>query len=557
MAVTVAQCNEMKGKYSVIVAILVFLCSALVALWYEMVKVERTHFDSDFDELMPFSLIENNFSFHNLSSFGTDPVDNTLVQLKTRYQIYNTSEYIDEVSSEYIDEVSKPVKLFEKNVSYHNFGISGFDNTSIQPNQIENNTLTYLVQDTATDITKGLAGSLQDNYSESESKVQLLGNISNESSMSTSKPENTSFEANDWENLPNFVCMQNAEAFTTKEVIEKGISDGVMYRFDVKPPSGPIIWRSGLLLAWFTCEGNLYHFMTETLHPIVYTLNAINFEEPPLLGIVASASMNRWKANETGCHGGTYYPLFSAFNVDPVMFSFPNPHHPASDHTELDDAGCAYPGPSERWQLSKTYCFKETHQILIPGAWSPAVVPRLLAWAGCAEGPSSGVRVAIVQRRRSRRILNVGDLVQAAAPLVAAVSVVYLEDMSLQEQIRSTACGGVILAGVQGAGLQWATLMGQDGARAGLIEWVWRYWDTLYAGTVGGSARGIARTIEDANVHEPCPVPRGAGCCCPGSDAACAPGECAYPTKNVDIVVDLEAWRQDLQELIAHIRASP
>ena len=393
----------------------------------------------------------------------------------------------------------------------------------------------------------------KDRNNQAGASADLAGNVSEslEKSMPTSK--NTSFVSYEWETLPNFVCMKNAVAFTTKEIIEKEICDGQTYRLEINPPTGTVVWRPALLLTWFTCEGNLHHFMTDTLHPIVHTLDISNFEEPPLLGVVASVSLSRWKANETGCHGGTYYPLFSAYNVDPVMFSFPNSHHRLSDHKDLDDEGCVYPGPNERWQLPKTYCFNHTVEAS-RREWSPSVVPGLLAWAGCMKDPSSGIRVAIVQRLRTRRILNADNLVLAAAPLVEAVSVVYLEDMSVQEQIRSTACGSVILAGVQGAGLQWATLMGQDGARAGLIEWVWRSWDTNYAGRVSLGARGIVRTIEDANVHEPCPVPRGAGCCCPSSDAACDEGPCAFPTKNVDITVDVNAWQQDLLELIAHIR---
>ena len=166
--------------------------------------------------------------------------------------------------------------------------------------------------------------------------------------------KNSSFVSYEWETLPNFVCMKNAVAFTTKEIIEKEICDWQTYRLEINPPTGTVVWRPGLLLTWFTCEGNLHHFMTaltDTLHPIVHTLDISNFEELPLLGVVASVSLSRWKANETGCHGGTYYPLFSAYNVDPVMFSFPNSHHRLSDHKDLDEEGCVYPGPNERWQL--------------------------------------------------------------------------------------------------------------------------------------------------------------------------------------------------------------
>jgi hypothetical protein len=379
---------------------------------------------------------------------------------------------------------------------------------------------------------------------------------SDQKGMSNDAP--TAPQIHEWEKLPNFVCMQNARFFTTKEVIKNTVSDGGgdrTYRIDIDPPSGPVIWRSTLLIAWFTCEGNLHHLMTETLHPIVTALESMTINDSddlPLIGIGASSGLRPWKANESGCHGATFYPLFNALNIDPVLFSFDNLDNPG--FVPLENV---YPAPNERWELKNLYCFRNTQQVP-PGARTASLAPQLLSWSGCDPNTSPGLRVAIVQRQKSRKILNLDALVLVAKSTagVANVSVLVLEDMTVQEQVREMACGKVIVAGVHGAGLQWTTLWEHTGNRAALIEWGWRDWNSYYAERVSGPARSTFRKIADENIHDKCPVPRTSACCCPGVDNTSCPndgGSCPWPTKNVDVVVDLTSWSQDLTEMVAFV----
>ena len=357
----------------------------------------------------------------------------------------------------------------------------------------------------------------------------------------------------DWGALPNHVCMLNARTFTTKEPMESTVEDGGgrrSYRLEVEPPSAPVVWRDALLLAWFTCEGNLHHFMRQTLHPIVHALSEANFSGPPLLGIVASSGMNRWRLNESWCHGPAYRELLGVFGLDATIVSFP-PALPVTgaNYVPGDERGQVYPDWNKRWRNDTVYCFRETRQVHA-GAYSHSVVPRLMAWAGCVPEP---VRVVIVQRAESRRILNAQELARAASTLNDHVSVAVLEALSLQEQVRLMACGSVVVAGVHGAGLEWVTLWEQTGSLSALIEWGWRDWGSYYAGSVGPSSRAIFRRLEDESIKDPCPVPREAQCCCPQDGVSCGGGQCPWPTKFVDIVVNVETWLSDLKSMLEFV----
>ena len=347
--------------------------------------------------------------------------------------------------------------------------------------------------------------------------------------------------------LPNFVCMHNAHFFTTRKVITSADTrDAQTYRINVSPPPTPVIWRSTLVIAWFTCEGNLHHLMTETLHPILNAVNDTITDDPPLVAIVSSYGLKTWNAGDRGCHGATFYPLFAAFNIDPVLFSFGGK---IKDSTPRQNV---YPGPTERWNMNNTYCFRETKQVS-DNAYSASLSQKLLSWAGCdTSSKKYEFRVVIVQRQESRRILNIDELVLAAKNITnQSVSVTVLENMTMQEQVREMACGNVIVAGAQGAGLQWTTLWA--GHRCALIEWGWRNWSSYYTGRIGRDTHSIFREISDDNIYDTCPVPRTGDCCCPSTTCRPDGKPCPWPTKNVDVVVNLTSWKQDLADMIAFI----
>ena len=367
-----------------------------------------------------------------------------------------------------------------------------------------------------------------------------------------------------WQELPNHVCMLNSRVFTTREVIQNTVSDGGgnrKYKFEVSPPTGPVCWRRSLILAWFTCEGNLHHFLEDTLHPLVQSLDSVtdfdDNDENPVLGIVGSTGLSRWKQNEKGCHGSTYYPLLSAFKIEPVIFSFPNPPdvEKTSDFRNGDDSGYIYPGYNENWRPDVVYCFRSTVQVQ-PGGRSQALVSHLKSWSNCSSDSSTAVKLSIVQRMTTRKILNIDELVSAAKAIIGIkeVKVLALETMTLKEQIQEMACGYVIVAGVHGAGLEWVTLWEHLAERAALIEWGWKGWESFYAHRVrGDTVTATFRKIADKDIHEPCSVPRRSNCCCPYHDKNCSDGTCAFPTKFVDIDIDVELWKQDLQLMLAFV----
>jgi hypothetical protein len=212
---------------------------------------------------------------------------------------------------------------------------------------------------------------------------------------STSSDTPTTFQVHEWKKLPNFVCMKNARFFTTKNVVRNNFSDGggfMRYRINLKPPSGPVIWRSTLLIARFSCEGNLHHLMTETLHSILSALERMNTSDSddlPLVAICAKSGLRPWKANQSGCHGATFYPLFNALDIGSVLFSIDNFDTRGSVPKDKSRSENVYPAPNKRWQLKNIYCFRNTQHVP-SGARTASLAPRLLSWSGCNPKTSPG-----------------------------------------------------------------------------------------------------------------------------------------------------------------------
>lgn len=360
----------------------------------------------------------------------------------------------------------------------------------------------------------------------------------------------------DWGKLPNYVCMQGGELFATRHSISSSIirddSGERSYTIPMRTLSAPFFWRSQLILAWFSCEGNLHHFMAQTLHPIANTLDELDGGggiDKPVIAIVASEGLGAWKTNTTheqGCHGSAFYPMFSVLGVDPLLFSFPIGNMPGG--VQLNGGGVVFPDWNQDWDNTSVYCFHSTQQVK-PEGRSGTLHRKLLDWSGCVTTPHP--RLVIIQRKLSRRVINVGALVSVAQEMfpLMRVSIAVLEDLTVSDQLNLIACGSVIVAGAQGAGLQWTSFWDPTGARSALIEWGWREWPAFYAGRV---ARGTFRMVEE--LVEPCLVPRREeACCCPGVDPHCmSDGRlCPWPTKSVDIVVSIESWKQDLAQMVA------
>ena len=177
----------------------------------------------------------------------------------------------------------------------------------------------------------------------------------------------------------------------------------------------------------------------------------------------------------SSCHGPGFFSLYESIGVYSV-FGFQDPAHgsptgkfypPPKPGDSNALAGAANSGvvPSAIpvWDPNQIYCFNKTVQVNPGGSIQsndPASLGfKILKWAststvpidGCgtdADGddgdggggvPSSaafGVRVVIVNRRKSRRIGNVDELATHARTIngVGSVAVVELEALSLKEQ---------------------------------------------------------------------------------------------------------------------------
>jgi hypothetical protein len=171
-----------------------------------------------------------------------------------------------------------------------------------------------------------------------------------------------------------------------------------------------------------------------------------------------------------------------------------------------------------------------------------------LQWRPSNASPPTQLRVVIIQRLNSRKIKNIAALVSAARSVqnITDVSVAVMENMTMQEQIRMITCGHVIVAGAQGAGLQWTSFLKYTGRPAALIEFTWRSWPPFYSSTQGKLVHYLEQNIPDQDAA--CPAKYNNTACC---------NDCDYKTKFFDIIVDEAQFKQNLGALAHKIGAPP
>jgi len=112
-------------------------------------------------------------------------------------------------------------------------------------------------------------------------------------------------------------------------------------------------------------------------------------------------------------------------------------------------------------------------------------------------------------------------------------------------------CGRVIFAGVQGAGLKWATFLKsvERTRRSALIEFVWDGWPSRY------EKRVMSSHVQTYVQKIPSPL----ASCPPGyPDPTCCDknrhdGACPYPTKDYDINVTVEEWKGRIENAASFI----
>ena len=298
------------------------------------------------------------------------------------------------------------------------------------------------------------------------------------------------------------VCVIENRGFALREPVVQKPSDyggEHMYTLPLMRPPPAATWNDTLIVAWFTCEGNPYHMMHETLGPISHTMQ--------LHGLTSAAVIIVGKAQwpppaASGCHSTRFSPLLGVLGV----------------------------------YFAADTCYRRAIQVTPD---TVGTMPnQLLDWAGPQQCNQN--RVVIVQRKSSRRIGNIDTLRKIALEYTPDVRIVTLEDMPLREQIKALSCG--IVAGVHGAGLAWAQLLKATGKAAALIEWTWHKWNSFY---VARCRSNLVLAIESK-------IPL-ANTWCPNA-AACA-GDRDYPTKHFDVNVTEVSWRKDLDAATLHVRA--
>ena len=276
-------------------------------------------------------------------------------------------------------------------------------------------------------------------------------------------------------------------------------------------------WHDTLVLAWHTCEGNLYHMMHETLAPISHAIAKHNLQNAHV-AIVGGA----WPpVQPDGCHSMRYLPLYKALNVS-TLYNFEGSFSVQTNHT-------------------LTKCYRQAVQVQ-PDT-NTNWYANVLKWASGPKCADRKPRVVIIQRTQTRRILNVQQLRDVALGFTRHVQVVDLQVMSVQNQIRTITCGNPVVAAVHGAGLAWTMLLKHTGRRAAVIEWTWPSWSTYYAGR-SQSTNVLAFESRLPMSHTTCPG---------GYVKNCCSGDCHYPTKHVDVKVDTQTWHRDLTRAFTHI----
>lgn len=372
----------------------------------------------------------------------------------------------------------------------------------------------------------------------------------------------------------DFVCIDRGRLVTTRHDIPQQTTDnGGTRRYGINAlkeneelSNTHVNFYPSLVLGSFTCEGNIHHLMTETLHPVrqavVEQFNTHDNadedgQQTPLLAIMSFTDLWKSDGNSTGCHGPRYASMFQALGVVwPTMY-IRIPKEPF------------YPSDNQVWNTSATYCFERT--VHSQPRVKSDLETALFAWAAAATGTTgesnkdvsscddnrNGVHVVILDRQETRHILNVQELAVVAEKMtnIRKVSVVQLEQLSIPQQVALVSCPKVIYVGVQGAGLQWGTFLKHHPPqqRSVLIQITWRDWNPHPAYSSNyTNLQSLALKVPDHMIA--CPqngkYEYSPTCC----DHEHKPGTpCKYPTKDFDVSVPVSDWQRHLEHAVNFI----
>lgn len=194
-----------------------------------------------------------------------------------------------------------------------------------------------------------------------------------------------------------------------------------------------------------TCEGNLHHFWQDCtfgLYGAMKATSRLGSEVPNQLFY----KQPLWDLDRSdGCHNPARYQEFlSTFSIRPDHDTFHNkPHGTCYQHAVFGS-------------------YRK-------GFWTGEPEGYVLKKMGADYSKCQHPYVIILQRS-NRKILNADELLTAARSLgIERTFLLVFDQMTLREQALHVACADV-LAGVQGAGLQWLRFMKFGG---GLLEIAW------------------------------------------------------------------------------------
>ncbi|KAL1495520.1 hypothetical protein AB1Y20_016884 [Prymnesium parvum] len=275
-------------------------------------------------------------------------------------------------------------------------------------------------------------------------------------------------------------------------------------------PPGAVWHDHPLLLTWFTCEGNINHFLGETVGPIWRLLRAINSTSRQLAPSHASAHGVRlpqvaiagvrdehWFTrphSDQNCKGSRWAPILALLPIQRELLFVPH-QAPSSSRAPRRvtvrafglENGSSRDVPSER-----PLCFRQSYQQVpaVAGAAdnSQSFYRDLAKLGGCPPPTTRNrerVRIILIRRSRSRRIVNEEELLARLDSSGVSVEAVDLSLLNLTQQITMV-CRARLLVGVHGAGMEWAHFLNsglvsmQGTTLAGSIELHYPGWPCYY-----------------------------------------------------------------------------
>lgn len=297
--------------------------------------------------------------------------------------------------------------------------------------------------------------------------------------------------------------------------------------------------REELVISWLTCEGNLNHMMDQTINPAAATVLNSNFSKGarPYLAFYGT-EFAIWRDSKflrrfPGCHGSRYMPLLTALPVQHAVFSVYSSEQSFWKHS-------IGPGnPASAFETNKTYCFHGFRFARVADFSRRDDLEDLLAArARCDKKThrlplptAKPVDCLIIQRKQSRIIKNMDEVVAQAKDYCGVVRVVTLEDMSLDEQIVPFVCQKrTIVAGVHGAGMAWSMLV----RRGFTIEWGFGKWGIPgYYKNPHHPAAYVFTQRQNTKV-----------------DGRGRHSDPAYPDKLDDLKIDIPTWSKNLETAV-------